>query len=88
VVGVSPKWCAVQICKLWKENSGATATEYAFVVAFIAIVAAAGMAVMGNNLSSFYNSVGSALSEMSCEMPDTASENGKGKSNRCKDKNP
>ncbi len=32
---------------MWTENSGATATEYAFVVAFIAIVAAASMTVLG-----------------------------------------
>ncbi len=79
---------AFQIGKLWKENAGATATEYAFIIAFIAIVAAAGMVLLGANLSSFYNGVGSALSEMSCAMPDTASDSGSGNSNKCKDKNP
>jgi Flp pilus assembly pilin Flp len=74
--------------RLWRNNLGATATEYAFVIAFIAIIAAAGMTVLGNNLSGFYNSIGSALSEMSCTMPDTASDNGSGNSNKCKDKNP
>ena len=81
-------WFASQIGKLWRENAGATATEYAFIIAFIAIVAAAGMAFMGTSLSSFYTSVGSALSEMACRMPSTASEKADGKSNKCKDKDP
>jgi Flp pilus assembly pilin Flp len=76
------------IRRLWKNTLGATATEYAFIIAFIAIVASAGMSILGVNLSEFYNSIGSALSEMSCRMPDTASDNGSGNSNRCKDKNP
>lgn len=79
---------AVQVGNLWIDKSGAVATEYAFVISFIAIVAAAGMVVMGNNLSSFYDDVGSALTEMACSMPDTASENGQGNSNKCKNKNP
>ena len=74
--------------RLWQSELGAVATEYAFVIAFIAIVAAAGMAVMGTSLSSFYNGIGSALSELSCEMPANASDRGKGKGNKCKDKNP
>ena len=77
-------WFASQIGKLWRENAGATATEYAFIIAFIAIVAAAGMAFMGTSLSSFYTSVGSALSEMVCVMPGAASDRGKGKSKKCK----
>lgn len=76
------------IRRLWKNNLGATATEYAFLIAFIAIVAAAGMTVLGTNLSAFYDDIGSALSKMVCAMPDTASDNGSGNSNRCKDKNP
>jgi Flp pilus assembly pilin Flp len=74
--------------KLWKDNCGAVATEYAFVLAFISIVAAAGMAVMGTSLSSFYEGIGTALSEISCAMPENSSDKGKGNSNRCKDKKP
>jgi len=80
--------CLSQVGKLWKENAGATATEYAFLIAFIAIVAAAGMTALGSNLSAFYDDIGSALSKMVCAMPDTASDNGSGNSNKCKDKNP
>lgn len=43
---------------------------------------------MGVNLSSFYNKFGTVLSEMPCAMPVNASDRGKGKSNKCKNKNP
>jgi Flp pilus assembly pilin Flp len=70
--------------RLWHDNLGATATEYAFIVAFISIVSATGMVVMGNNLSSFYNTIGGVLANVACEMPETASDTGKENSNRCK----
>ncbi len=70
--------------RLWKNNLGAVATEYALVIALIAILAASGMFVMGDNLSSFYAGLGSALEEMACAMPETASEKSNG--NKCKDK--
>ena len=80
--------CARQLGKLWKEELAATATEYAFLIAFIAIVASAGMTIMGGNLSSFFNNVGSALAEAPCGLPPTASDSGGENSNKCKDKNP
>ena len=70
--------------RIGKNNSGAVATEYAFVIAFISIVAAMGMTILGNNLSGFYTDIGSALSNMACAMPDTASDNGDENSNKCK----
>ena len=72
--------------RLWKCKLGAVATEYAFIIAFIAIVSAAGMVVLGNNLSSFYNDIGAALTNLACAMPDTASDSGSDNSNKCKDK--
>lgn len=72
--------------RLWKCKLGAVATEYAFIIAFIAIVSAAGMTVLGNNLSSFYNDIGAALTNLACSMPDTASDNGSDNSNKCKNK--
>lgn len=74
------------IRRLRRDRCGAVATEYAFVVAFIALVSAVGMAVMGANLSSFYISIGSALDEIECQMPDTTSDNGQNNSNKCKEK--
>ena len=45
--------------RLGKDKAGAVATEYAFLVAFIAIVAALGMVLPGENLSAFFNDIGS-----------------------------
>lgn len=74
----------LRLRQFWKDNLGAVATEYAFVIAFISIVAAMGMTLLGNNLSGFYTTIGSALSDMVCAMPDTASDNGQNNSKKCK----
>ncbi len=47
--------------RLRKDKAGAVATEYAFLIAFIAIVAAIGMVLLGDNLSAFFNDIGIAL---------------------------
>jgi Flp pilus assembly pilin Flp len=51
----------IMALRLAKSKSGAVATEYAFLIAFIAIVAAIGMVLLGNNLSAFFNDIGLAL---------------------------
>ncbi len=56
--------------RLRQDKSGAVATEYAFLIAFIAIVAALGMVLLGENLSAFFNDIGVALSNMAGEMPE------------------
>ncbi len=55
--------------RLRKDKSGAVATEYAFLIAFIAIVAAIGMVLLGNNLSAFFNDIGLALTDISANLP-------------------
>ncbi len=55
--------------RLRKDKSGAVATEYAFLIAFIAIVAALGMVLLGENLSAFFNDIGTALTNMSSNLP-------------------
>ena len=55
--------------RLRKDKSGAVATEYAFLIAFIAIVAAAGMGLLGNNLSSFFDDIGQALNNAGDAIP-------------------
>ncbi len=55
--------------RLRKDKSGAVATEYAFLIAFIAIVAAIGMALLGQNLSAFFNAIGTALQDMAANLP-------------------
>lgn len=53
-----------------KSKSGAVATEYAFLIAFIAIVAALGMVLLGTNLSTFFDNIGTALTDISSDLPD------------------
>ncbi len=57
------------ILRLVNSKSGAVATEYAFLIAFIAIVAATGMTLLGENLSAFFNDIGVALTDMSSNLP-------------------
>ena len=69
---------------LWKNKLAAVATEYAFIIAFISIVSAIGMILLGNNLSFFFNDIGKAMANKACAMPDTASVTGTDNSNKCK----
>ncbi len=46
---------------LAKDTSGAVATEYAFLIAFVSIVAAVGMLILGDNMGAFFNDIGQAL---------------------------
>ena len=55
--------------RLRKDKSGAVATEYAFLIAFIAIVAATGMTLLGDNLSAFFNNIGAALNNAGAAIP-------------------
>lgn len=57
------------LVRILKSNAGAVATEYAFLIAFIAIVAAAGMGLLGNNLALFFTDIGQALTDMSGNLP-------------------
>ena len=54
---------------LARDDSGAVATEYAFLVAFIAIVAALGMVLLGENLSTFFTNIGIALGNAGTSLP-------------------
>ncbi len=56
--------------RLRKDKSGAVATEYAFLIAFISIVAAIGMVLLGDNLSAFFNDIGVALEGAGSHIPD------------------
>ena len=55
--------------RLRKDKSGAVATEYAFLIAFIAIVAAIGMVLLGENLSAFFEDIGQALDNAGGNIP-------------------
>ena len=55
--------------RLRKDDSGAVATEYAFLVAFIAIVAAIGMVILGTELRDFFTAIGTALGNAGTNLP-------------------
>ena len=57
------------ILRIVKSETAAVATEYAFLIAFIAIVAATGMTLLGDNLSAFFNDIGVALTNISGNLP-------------------
>jgi len=59
----------IMLLRLKKDKSGAVATEYAFLIAFIAIVAAIGMTLLGQNLSAFFNAIGLALQNAGDAIP-------------------
>ena len=59
----------IMVLRLRKDKSGAVATEYAFLIAFIAIVAATGMTLLGENLSAFFNAIGLALADAGDAIP-------------------
>jgi Flp pilus assembly pilin Flp len=55
--------------RLAKSKAGAVATEYAFLIAFISIVAAIGMVLLGDNLSLFFNDIGQSMENAGGNLP-------------------
>ncbi len=49
------------ISNLCKDEDGAVATEYALLIVFIALLAAVGMIVLGNGLSTLFSGIGTQL---------------------------
>jgi pilus assembly protein Flp/PilA len=47
-----------KLVKFLKDEEGAIAMEYALIAAFVALMIFAGVRLLGNNLSTFFNSVG------------------------------
>ena len=62
-------YAQIMLRRLARNTSGAVATEYAFLIAFIAIVAAIGMVLLGENLSLFFNEIGAALAGAGTNIP-------------------
>jgi Flp pilus assembly pilin Flp len=44
--------------RLTKNDAGAVASEYAFLIAFISIIAAAGMVILGPSIADYFSAVG------------------------------
>lgn len=47
--------------RLNRESRGAVATEYAFLIAFVVIVAALGMVILGTELNEYFAKIGNAV---------------------------
>ena len=48
--------------RLWRDERGATATEYAMLIIFIALAIAGGATLLGSNINNLFNSLGASIS--------------------------
>jgi pilus assembly protein Flp/PilA len=48
--------------RFWRDEQGATATEYAMLIIFIALAIAGGATLLGNNINNLFSSLGSSIS--------------------------
>jgi Flp pilus assembly pilin Flp len=51
------------------DEGGATATEYAMLIVFVALAIAVGAQALGNDLNNLFSSVGSTLSNITIPTP-------------------
>jgi Flp pilus assembly pilin Flp len=49
------------VFRIGRETRGAIASEYAFLIVFIAIIAAFGMVLLGTELSEYFSTLGTAI---------------------------
>jgi pilus assembly protein Flp/PilA len=57
------------ISRLRRNESGATATEYAMLIVFVALAIAVGAQALGNDLTNLFKSVGTTLSGITIPSP-------------------
>jgi pilus assembly protein Flp/PilA len=57
------------ISRLRRDESGATATEYAMLVVFVALAIAVGAQALGNDLTTLFKSVGTTLTNIQIPNP-------------------
>lgn len=50
--------------KFFSDESGATATEYAMLIIFIALAIAGGATLLGSNINNLFNAIGASLSSL------------------------
>lgn len=66
-------WVGTTAMALGADEEGATATEYVFLIVFIAIAAAIGMAFLGTSLQSVFTDTGSSVDIGPGNLPDAPS---------------
>ena len=52
-----------------RDESGATATEYAMLIVFVALAIAVGAQALGNDLTTLFKSVGTTLTNIQIPNP-------------------
>jgi pilus assembly protein Flp/PilA len=52
-----------------RDERGATATEYALLIVFIALAVAVGANVLGEGISNLFNAIGTRLSNITPTLP-------------------
>jgi pilus assembly protein Flp/PilA len=57
------------ISRFCKDDGGATATEYAMLIVFVALAIAVGAQALGNDLTNLFKSVGTTLSGITIPTP-------------------
>jgi len=50
--------------KFFGDDRGATATEYAMLIIFIALAIAGGATLLGNNINNLFSSIGASLTSL------------------------
>lgn len=58
------------LMRLMAAKSGAIAAEYTFLIAFIAILAAIGMVILGDDIKGYFEDLATALDNASAPTPD------------------
>lgn len=54
---------------LYRDERGVAATEYAVLVVFVALAIAVGAQVLGNDISTLFNTIGTNLSSTTVPTP-------------------
>lgn len=57
------------ISRLRSDERGATATEYAMLIVFVALAIAVGAQALGNDLTTLFTSVGTTLTNINIPNP-------------------
>ena len=52
-----------------RDERGATATEYALLIVFVAVGIAAAANILGTNISNLFNEIGTELSKLNPALP-------------------
>ena len=54
---------------LCRDDRGATATEFALLIVFVAVGIGAGANILGTNISNLFNAIGTELSKLNPALP-------------------